>query len=86
MKLYKVKATDTWEYVIEVDEGECPESVAKNVVECSREYDSKGASVEVVGVIKTSEDLPSDWNDTCLPWGSDFEREVWIGEILGEYE
>lgn len=86
MKLYKVRATEIWEYVIEVGEGESPQAIAKSVAECSREYDSEGANVKIMGEIKTSQDLPFDWDDTCLPWGSDFGREVWIGKILEEYK
>jgi len=82
MKLYRVKAVETWEYVVEVGEHETPEDVAKTVVECSREYDSGGPTLEVVQEIKNAEQLPSGWNRSCLPWGSDFERQVWIGQIL----
>ena len=84
MKLYKVRATDTWEYVIEVGEHETPEDIAKIVSECSREYDSNGPTISVVQEIKSREQLPHGWDATCLPYGSDFDREVWIGQILDE--
>ena len=82
MKLYKVKATEVWEYVIEVDEHEIPEEVAKKVIECSREYDSKGAVLKVGPEIKNKSKLPGDWNTVCLPWGTNFDRQYTIRDVL----
>ena len=82
MKLYKVKATEVWEYVIEVDDHEIPEEVAKEVVECSREYDSKGITLKVGSEIKSKTKLPGDWDAGCLPWGTNFDRQYAIHDVL----
>lgn len=87
MKLYKVKATETWEYVIEVNKGEIAEEVAKRTVNCSREYDSTGPVVEIGPEITSKDGLPGLWDIKCLPWGtySNF-REFTINDILNGYD
>lgn len=83
MKLYKVKATKSWEYVIEVAEGEDPQAVANKVVNSSEEYDCKGVFTKVGPEIKTKAGLPRGWDISCLPWGTDLiNRNESISSVL----